>query len=206
MKGLLLKQWYQVRNQTGIFLLTFAFLIAYIFKPDNIIVRLLPLFLIMDLCERCYTRDETSGWLSYQITLPVRNRTIVGSYYIIYILMMSVSFVLQLGCLLFMEQKDVQLIRLLETLALIMIQHALTFYQSVRFGLAYAVPAMVVSVGIIGVIIFSVRFLSMYLSATIPILKSVPLAEIIMLVIAFLAEYLSYRASVRLYDKKRIKI
>lgn len=86
MKGLLLKDWYQVRTNMKAMYLTVAFVLAiwalstsssYVFPVSYaaIFLGILPVNLL--------TYDQNSGWIEYGWTLPVSKKTLVAEKYLI---------------------------------------------------------------------------------------------------------------------------
>ena len=83
MKGLLLKDWYQVRTNMKTMYLTVAFVLviwvlstssAYVF-PVSYAAIFLPVNLL--------TYDQSVGWVEYGRTLPVSKKTLVAEKYLI---------------------------------------------------------------------------------------------------------------------------
>ena len=86
MKGLLLKDWYQVRTSMKTMYLTVAFvLVIWVFSTSNayvfpvsyaaIFLGILPVNLL--------TYDQSVGWVEYGRTLPVSKKTLVAEKYLI---------------------------------------------------------------------------------------------------------------------------
>ena len=86
MKGLLLKDWYQVRTSMKTMYLTVAFvLVILVFSTSNAYVfpvsyaagflGILPVNLL--------TYDQSVGWVEYGRTLPVSKKTLVAEKYLI---------------------------------------------------------------------------------------------------------------------------
>lgn len=86
MKGLLLKDWYQVRTNMKTMYLTVAFVLviwvlstssAYVFPVSYaaIFLGILPVNLL--------TYDQSVGWVEYGRTLPVSKKTLVAEKYLI---------------------------------------------------------------------------------------------------------------------------
>ena len=86
MKGLLLKDWYQVRTSMKTMYLTVAFVLviwvlstsnAYVFPVSYaaIFLGILPVNLL--------TYDQSVGWVEYGRTLPVSKKTLVAEKYLI---------------------------------------------------------------------------------------------------------------------------
>ena len=86
MKGLLLKDWYQVRTSMKTMYLTVAFVLAiwalstsssYVFSVSYaaIFLGILPVNLL--------TYDQNSGWIEYGWTLPVSKKTLVAEKYLV---------------------------------------------------------------------------------------------------------------------------
>lgn len=86
MKGLLLKDWYQVRTNMKTMYLTVAFvLVIWVFSTSNayvfpvsyaaIFLGILPVNLL--------TYDQSVGWVEYGRTLPVSKKTLVAEKYLI---------------------------------------------------------------------------------------------------------------------------
>lgn len=204
MKGLLVKQWYQISARKGSLLLPLLFLIVYYVNPDDIIFSLMPLLMIISLTESCYTQDETSGWLTYQKTLPVSNRTLVGSYYLFTILMAVAVFLLQFVFILFMNQSYDYLLRLILMVSVLMMSHALTFYEIIRFGNEKIRLILGGNMGILFAVLLV--FESMNISMRSALSISTPMLLVLFMELAILAEIISFFASVRLYDQNRMKI
>lgn len=204
MKGLLVKQWYQISARKGSLLLPLLFLIVYYVNPDDIIFSLMPLLMIISLTESCYTQDETSGWLTYQKTLPVSNRTLVGSYYLFTILMAVAVFLLQFVFILFMNQSYDYLLRLILMVSVLMMSHALTFYEIIRFGNEKIRLILGGNMGILFAVLLV--FESMNISMRSALSISTPMLLVLFMGLAILAEIISFFASVRLYDQNRMKI
>lgn len=204
MKGLLVKQWYQISARKGSLLLPFLFLIVFYVNPDDIVFSLMPLLMINGLTESCYTMDKTSGWLTYQKTLPVSNRTLVGSYYLFTILMATLVFLLQLGAVLFMEQSYDYLLRLIVLVSVLMMSHALTFYEIIRFGNDKIRLILLADMGILFIVLLV--FESMDFTMKSAFTMSIPMLLVLFIVLGILAEVVSFFASVRLYDQNRMKI
>lgn len=94
MKGLLLKDWYQVRTSMKTMYLTVAFvLVIWVFSTSNayvfpvsyaaIFLGILPVNLL--------TYDQSVGWVEYGRTLPVSKKTLVAEKYLIGLLCTAVS-------------------------------------------------------------------------------------------------------------------
>ena len=94
MKGLLLKDWYQVRTNMKTMYLTVAFVLviwalstssAYVFPVSYaaIFLGILPVNLL--------TYDQSVGWVEYGRTLPVSKKTLVAEKYLIGLLCTAVS-------------------------------------------------------------------------------------------------------------------
>lgn len=86
MKGLLLKDWYQVRTSMKTMYLTVAFvLVILVFSTSNayvfpvsyaaVFLGILPVNLL--------TYDQSVGWVEYGRTLPVSKKTLVAEKYLI---------------------------------------------------------------------------------------------------------------------------
>ena len=86
MKGLLLKDWYQVRTSMKTMYLTVAFvLVIWVFSTSNayvfpvsyaaVFLGILPVNLL--------TYDQSVGWVEYGRTLPVSKKTLVAEKYLI---------------------------------------------------------------------------------------------------------------------------
>ena len=86
MKGLLLKDWYQVRTNMKTMYLTVAFVLviwvlstssAYVFPVSYaaVFLGILPVNLL--------TYDQSVGWVEYGRTLPVSKKTLVAEKYLI---------------------------------------------------------------------------------------------------------------------------
>lgn len=204
MRGLLIKQWYQVSTRKAALLLPLLFLIVFYMNSEDIIFSLMPMLMIVSLTESCYTQDETSGWLTYQKTLPVSNRTLVGAYYIFTLLMALAVFLLQLVSLLFMKQSYDLMLRLILMASVLILSHALTFYEIIRFGNEKIRLILLGNMGILFVILL------MFESVNFPEISgfsiSTPLLLVLFTGLAVLAEIISFLASVRLYDQNRMKI
>lgn len=94
MKGLLLKDWYQVRTNMKTMYLTVAFVLviwvlstssAYVFPVSYaaIFLGILPVNLL--------TYDQSVGWVEYGRTLPVSKKTLVAEKYLVGLLCTAVS-------------------------------------------------------------------------------------------------------------------
>ena len=94
MKGLLLKDWYQVRTSMKTMYLTVAFvLVIWVFSTSNayvfpvsyaaIFLGILPVNLL--------TYDQSVGWVEYGRTLPVSKKTLVAEKYLVGLLCTAVS-------------------------------------------------------------------------------------------------------------------
>lgn len=94
MKGLLLKDWYQVRTSMKAMCLTVAFvLVIWVFSTSNayvfpvsyaaIFLGILPVNLL--------TYDQSVGWVEYGRTLPVSKKTLVAEKYLVGLLCTAVS-------------------------------------------------------------------------------------------------------------------
>lgn len=97
MKGLLLKDWYQVRTNMKTMYLTVAFVLviwvlstssAYVFPVSYaaIFLGILPVNLL--------TYDQSVGWVEYGRTLPVRKKTLVAEKYLIGLLCAAAAVVI----------------------------------------------------------------------------------------------------------------
>ena len=85
MKGLLLKDWYQVRTSMKAMYLTVAFVLVWVFSTSSayvfpvsyaaIFLGILPVNLL--------TYDQSVGWVEYGLTLPVSKKTLVAEKYLI---------------------------------------------------------------------------------------------------------------------------
>lgn len=96
MKGLLLKDWYQVRTNMKAMYLTVAFVLAiwalstsssYVFPVSYaaIFLGILPVNLL--------TYDQNSGWIEYGWTLPVSKKTLVAEKYLVGLLCVAAAVV-----------------------------------------------------------------------------------------------------------------
>lgn len=94
MKGLLLKDWYQVRTNMKTMYLTVAFvLVILVFSTSNayvfpvsyaaVFLGILPVNLL--------TYDQSVGWVEYGRTLPVSKKTLVAEKYLVGLLCTAVS-------------------------------------------------------------------------------------------------------------------
>lgn len=94
MKGLLLKDWYQVRTSMKTMYLSVAFvLVIWMFSTSNayvfpvsyaaIFLGILPVNLL--------TYDQSVGWVEYGRTLPVSKKTLVAEKYLVGLLCTAVS-------------------------------------------------------------------------------------------------------------------
>ena len=94
MKGLLLKDWYQVRTSMKAMYLTVAFVLviwvfstssAYVFPVSYaaIFLGILPINLL--------AYDQSVGWVEYGRTLPVSKKTLVAEKYLVGLLCTAVS-------------------------------------------------------------------------------------------------------------------
>lgn len=94
MKGLLLKDWYQVRTSMKAMYLTVAFVLviwgfstssAYVFPVSYaaVFLGILPINLL--------AYDQSVGWVEYGRTLPVSKKTLVAEKYLIGLLCTAVS-------------------------------------------------------------------------------------------------------------------
>lgn len=94
MKGLLLKDWYQVRTNMKTMYLSVAFvLVIWMFSTSNayvfpvsyaaIFLGILPVNLL--------TYDQSVGWVEYGRTLPVSKKTLVAEKYLVGLLCTAVS-------------------------------------------------------------------------------------------------------------------
>lgn len=204
MRGLLIKQWYQVSARKTALLLPLLFLVVFYLNSEDIIFSLMPMLMIVSLTESCYSQDETSGWLTYQKTLPVSNQTLVGSYYLFTILMALVVFLLQMGSLFLMKESYDLMLRLCLMISVLMMSHALTFYEIIRFGNE---KIRLILLGNMGILFIT---LLMFESVNFPEISgfsiSTPLLLALFMGLAILAEIISFLASVRLYDQNRIGI
>lgn len=97
MKGLLLKDWYQVRTNMKTMYLTVAFVLviwvlstssAYVFPVSYaaIFLGILPVNLL--------TYDQSVGWVEYGRTLPVSKKTLVAEKYLIGLLCAAAAVVI----------------------------------------------------------------------------------------------------------------
>lgn len=204
MKGLLIKQWFQISARKGSLLLPLLFLIVFYVNPDDIIFSLMPLLMMISLTESCYTQDETSGWLTYQKTLPVSNRTLVGSYYLFTILMALVVFLFQFVSILFMKQSYDYLLRLILMVSVLTMSHALTFYEIIRFGNEKIRLILLGNMGILFIVLAAFEVVNFPVISSFSI--STPLLMALFVLLGILAELVSFFASVRLYDRNRMKI
>lgn len=85
MKGLLLKDWYQVRTSMKAMYLTVAFVLVWVFSTSSayvfpvsyaaIFLGILPVNLL--------AYDQSVGWVEYGRTLPVSKKTLVAEKYLI---------------------------------------------------------------------------------------------------------------------------
>ena len=85
MKGLLLKDWYQVRTSMKAMYLTVAFVLVWVFSTSSayvfpvsyaaIFLGILPVNLL--------AYDQSVGWVEYGLTLPVSKKTLVAEKYLI---------------------------------------------------------------------------------------------------------------------------
>ena len=99
MKGLLLKDWYQVRTSMKTMYLTVAFvLVILVFSTSNVYVfpvsyaavflGILPVNLL--------TYDQSVGWVEYGRTLPVSKKTLVAEKYLIGLFCAAAAVVMRL--------------------------------------------------------------------------------------------------------------
>lgn len=97
MKGLLLKDWYQVRTNMKTMYLTVAFVLviwvlstssAYVFPVSYaaIFLGILPVNLL--------TYDQSVGWVEYGRTLPVSKKTLVAEKYLVGLLCAAAAVVI----------------------------------------------------------------------------------------------------------------
>ena len=80
MKGLLLKDWYQVRTSMKAMYLTVAFVLVWVFSTSSayvfpvsyaaVFLGILPVNLL--------AYDQSVGWVEYCRTLPVSKKTLVA--------------------------------------------------------------------------------------------------------------------------------
>lgn len=85
MKGLLLKDWYQVRTSMKAMYLTVAFVLVWVFSTSSayvfpvsyaaVFLGILPVNLL--------AYDQSVGWVEYGRTLPVSKKTLVAEKYLI---------------------------------------------------------------------------------------------------------------------------
>ena len=82
MKGLLLKDWYQVRTSMKTMYLTVAFvLVIWVFSTSNAYV--FPVSYAAIFLGNLLTYDQSVGWVEYGRTLPVSKKTLVAEKYLI---------------------------------------------------------------------------------------------------------------------------
>ena len=97
MKGLVLKDLLDLKNYIRQYVLTIVFFGVIGFAIENVSYAqaLCTLYLCM-LPVTAFSLDERSGWERYALTLPVRRRDLVTAKYIIVLIAMAASFLLDL--------------------------------------------------------------------------------------------------------------
>ena len=206
MKGLLLKDWYQVKGSMKTMYLTVALVLAiwalstsssYVFPVSYaaIFLGILPVNLL--------TYDQNSGWIEYGWTLPVSKKVLVAEKYLVGLLCVAAAIVVD-G--LFVMVLSLRRGTAIDSAALFIIANSVSLPLMYRFGAEKARMIYILSFAGFGALLggFGALMDEVQTNSAAEWLRHAPAwLAAVFLVTAVLVYAVSWRVSVKWYGKYR---
>ena len=102
MKGLLIKDIYNLKKTISLYFVIVALLITYcIFTKKNAFLPIVPVLIFSTMITGSFTKDNTTKWDRLAVTMPLTRKNIVWSRYILFFIILAVGSIIGVIAMMF---------------------------------------------------------------------------------------------------------
>ncbi len=94
MKGLLLKDYYNLKSAIALYTALVVGFIAFgVVSKRYILLPIVPILIFSTMLSGTFTKDKNASWNRLAVTTPIKKNEIVGSKYLLFLIIIAVSLV-----------------------------------------------------------------------------------------------------------------